>query len=227
MIGPSDDERMADMELSTVLIADANPTLRLGIRLTLQSDFEICGEVGDATAAVAAAIETSPDICLIETTLPGGGITAAAEIRRRVTSTTIVMLAEEPDEEELLDALRAGASGYLLKKTNPARLAIALRGALRGEAALPRDLAARVVEEFRRRSETRVLSLPNRQSIDLTRREWEVLELLKLGRSTREIAERLRISEITVRRHIGTLLRKLEVPNRSAALNLLRRRSVS
>jgi DNA-binding NarL/FixJ family response regulator len=227
MIGPSDDERMADMELPTVLIADSNPTLRLGIRLTLQTDFEICGEVGDAVAAVAAAIASSPDICLIETTLPGGGITAAAEIRRRVTSTTIVMLAEEPDEEELFDALRAGASGYLLKKTNPARLAIALRGALRGEAALPRDLAARVVEEFRRRSETRVLSLPNRQSIDLTRREWEVLELLKLGRSTREIAERLRISEITVRRHIGTLLRKLEVPNRSAALNLLRRRSVS
>lgn len=227
MIGPSDDERMAGMELPTVLIADSNPTLRLGIRLTLQSDFEICGEVGDAVAAVAAAIASSPDICLIETTLPGGGITAAAEIRRRVTSTTIVMLAEEPDEEELFDALRAGASGYLLKKTNPARLAIALRGALRGEAALPRDLAARVVEEFRRRSETRVLSLPNRQSIDLTRREWEVLELLKLGRSTREIAERLRISEITVRRHIGTLLRKLEVPNRSAALNLLRRRSVS
>jgi DNA-binding NarL/FixJ family response regulator len=227
MIGPSDDERMADMELPTVLIADSNPTLRLGIRLTLQTDFEICGEVGDAVAAVAAAIASSPDICLIETTLPGGGITAAAEIRRRVTSTTIVMLAEEPVEEELFDALRAGASGYLLKKTNPARLAIALRGALRGEAALPRDLAARVVEEFRRRSETRVLSLPNRQSIDLTRREWEVLELLKLGRSTREIAERLRISEITVRRHIGTLLRKLEVPNRSAALNLLRRRSVS
>ena len=227
MIGPSDDERMAGMELPTVLIADSNPTLRLGIRLTLQSDFEICGEVGDAVAAVAAAIASSPDICLIGTTLPGGGITAAAEIRRRVTSTTIVMLAEEPDEEELFDALRAGASGYLLKKTNPARLAIALRGALRGEAALPRDLAARVVEEFRRRSETRVLSLPNRQSIDLTRREWEVLELLKLGRSTREIAERLRISEITVRRHIGTLLRKLEVPNRSAALNLLRRRSVS
>jgi DNA-binding NarL/FixJ family response regulator len=227
MIGPSDDERMADMELPTVLIADSNPTLRLGIRLTLQTDFEICGEVGDAVAAVAAAIASSPDICLIETTLPGGGITAAAEIRRRVTSTTIVMLAEEPVEEELFDALRAGASGYLLKKTNPARLAIALRGALRGEAALPRVLAARVVEEFRRRSETRVLSLPNRQSIDLTRREWEVLELLKLGRSTREIAERLRISEITVRRHIGTLLRKLEVPNRSAALNLLRRRSVS
>lgn len=227
MIGPPDEERMAEVELPTVLIADSNPTLRLGIRLTLQTDFEICGEVGDAVAAVAAAIASSPDICLIETTLPGGGITAAAEIRRRVSSTTIVMLAEEPDEDELFDALRAGASGYLLKKTNPARLAIALRGALRGEAALPRDLAARVVEEFRRRSETRVLSLPNRQSIDLTRREWEVLELLKLGRSTREIAERLRISEITVRRHIGTLLRKLEVPNRSAALNLLRRRSVS
>jgi DNA-binding NarL/FixJ family response regulator len=227
MIEPSDDERRTDVPLSTVLIADANPTLRLGIRLTLQSDFEICGEVGEATAAVAAAVATDPDICLIETTLPGGGITAAAEIRRRVSGTTIVMLAEEPDEEELFDALRAGASGYLLKKTNPARLAIALRGALRGEAALPRDLAARVVEEFRRRSETRVLSLPNRPSVDLTRREWEVLELLKLGRSTREIAERLRISEITVRRHIGTLLRKLEVPNRSAALNLLRRRSVS
>jgi DNA-binding NarL/FixJ family response regulator len=227
VIEPNGDERTPDLDLATLVIADANPTLRLGIRLTLQSDFEISAEVGDAPAAIAAAVEHSPDMCLIEARLPGGGIGAAAEIRRRVPSATIVMLAEEPDEEELFDALRAGASGYLLKKTNPARLAIALRGALRGEAALPRDLAARVVEEFRRRSETRVLSLPNRQSVDLTRREWEVLELLKVGRSTREIAERLRISEITVRRHIGTLLRKLEVPNRSAALNLLSRRSVS
>ena len=227
MIEPNGDERTPDLDLATLVIADANPTLRLGIRLTLQSDFEISAEVGDAHAVIAAAVEHSPDMCLIEARLPGSGIGAAAEIRRRVPSATIVMLAEEPDEEELFDALRAGASGYLLKKTNPARLAIALRGALRGEAALPRDLAARVVEEFRRRSETRVLSLPNRQSVDLTRREWEVLELLKVGRSTREIAERLRISEITVRRHIGTLLRKLEVPNRSAALNLLSRRSVS
>lgn len=211
----------------TALIADGSAALRRGIRLALEPDFEICAEAADADQALSAAGKTEPDICLVDTGLPGGGIAAAGMIRRQLRATTIVMLAEEANEEELFAALRAGASGYLLKRTNPARLGIALRGALRGEAALPRDLAARVVEEFRRRAESRVLSLPNRQAVDLTQREWEVLELLEQGCSTKQISERLLISEITVRRHVGALLRKLEVPDRNAALSLLRRRSFS
>jgi DNA-binding NarL/FixJ family response regulator len=157
--------------------------------------------------------------------LPGGGIAAAARIGDLLPQTAIVMLTVSRDDADLFDALRAGASGYLLKDIDPDRLPVELESVLAGEAALPRGLVTRLVEEFRTRDHSRLLLAGRRPGARLTNREWDVLELLRDGRSTGEIAARLAISPVTVRRHVSEILRKLRVVNRQAAIQLLRERS--
>jgi two-component system, NarL family, nitrate/nitrite response regulator NarL len=206
-----------------VLIADAQTTTRAGVRMSLQGHgFTVCAEVHSAAMAIEAAVRERPDVCLIEVDLPGGGVAAAEEIKARVPCTSVVMLSGSVDEDELFASLRAGAGGYLLKDMDPARLPLALRGVLVGEAAVPRALVGRVLEEFRVREHGRHASELARLGVQLTRREREVLELLDRGLETSEMAERLAISSVTVRRHVSEILRKLEVPDRKAALRLLR-----
>jgi DNA-binding NarL/FixJ family response regulator len=125
------------------LIADDDAPSRILARQALDGrGFLVVGEVGDATAAVAAARRERPDICLVDVRMPGGGIRATAEIVDAVPDTTVVMFTGSQSDTDLFDALRAGASGYLFKNTDPARLPLALHGVFRGEAALPRTLAA-------------------------------------------------------------------------------------
>jgi DNA-binding NarL/FixJ family response regulator len=131
------------------------------------------------------------------------------------------MLAPELDDEEFLAAMRIGTAGYLLKSISPARLPAVVEGVLRGEAAIPRTLVATLVNRVRARKSSRRLIVGGRRGIDLTSREWEVLDLLREGLSTREIANRLLISEVTVRRHIGSVLKKLQVASRAEAVKLL------
>ena len=156
--------------------------------------------------------------------MPGNGIAAAAEIRSRLPDTTIVMLTVSDDDADLFAALRAGASGYLLKDIDPARLPHALQGVLDGEAAMPRTLVARVLEEFRSRGGRPRVFLPGRRPIELTPREWEVLELMREGLSTAEIAARLFVEPGTVRSHVTAILHKLHVTNRKSALQLFDKR---
>jgi DNA-binding NarL/FixJ family response regulator len=206
------------------LIADAQQPTRQGLRLVLQRNgFEICAEAADGPAALKAALRERPALCLVDAYLPGGGISSAGRITSRVPETEVVVLTDNPDENELLDALRAGASGYLQKNLDPEALGRALHGTLRGEPAFPRALLGPVVEEFRARHDRRRLRLPGRPAVELSWRESEVLDLLRRGLPTAEIADRLDISPVTVRRHIGMLLRKLGVPDRAAALKLLGR----
>ena len=117
--------------------------------------------------------------------------------------------------------LQAGAAGYLLKDMDPDRVPNALEGVLAGEAALPRTLLLRVMDEFRDRGR-RKLRLPGRKDADLTDREWEVLNGLRDGLSTQEIATKLFVSAATVRSHVASVLKKLRVPDRDAAVKLLR-----
>ncbi len=209
-----------------VLLADDHGATRGGVRLALQGhDIEVCAEAGDAAGAIEGALRERPDICLLDIYMPGGGVRAAEEIHRELPGTAIVMLTVSADAGDLFDALRAGASGYLLKDSDPSRLPHALRGVLEGEAALPRTLTARLIEEFRERGRRRRLRLGRRRTVELTPREWDVLELLNERRSTAEMAERLSVSPVTVRRHISEILRKLRVPDRASALRLLERRS--
>jgi two-component system nitrate/nitrite response regulator NarL len=206
-----------------VLVADAQAPARVGVRLALErADFVVCAEVDTAHAAVDAALRERPHVCLIDVDLDGGGFAAASEIRAKLPSLPVVMLAAEPSDNDLFTSLRLGAVGYLGKDTNPDRLAATLRGVLQGEAALSRAFVSRLVEQFRERGSRRELAIPGRQAAELTGREWEVLDLLRQGLETHEIAERLFISDVTVRTHVAAVLRKLEVPDRETALRLLR-----
>jgi two-component system nitrate/nitrite response regulator NarL len=206
-----------------VLVADDHPPTRAGVHSALESDgCLVVAEVGDGRKAVDAAVEHQPDVCLLDIHMPGGGIAAAAEISRRVPETAIVMLTASRDDEDLFDALRAGASGYLLKDMDPDRLGAALRGVLAGEAALPRGLMLKVVAEFRNRPRRRIGLRAQSTTARLTSREAEVLDLLALGLTTDDIAKRLFVSKVTVRTHVSSILKKLRVPDREAAIRLFR-----
>lgn len=210
--------------VKTVLVADDHPPTRAGVRLALErGGFTVTAEAADARSAVERARELKPDVCLLDIHMPGNGIAAAEEIARLLPDAAVVMLTVSQADEDLFDALEAGALGYLLKDTSPLRLADALRAVLAGEAALPAHLVTKVVSEFRRRRRRRRLSLPGRKPVDLTDREYEVLAMLRDGLSTAEIAQRLFVAPVTVRTHVASILHKLRVPDRRAAVELLER----
>jgi len=195
------------------------------VRAALENEgFTVVAEAADASTAVKLALEQQPDICLIDVDLPGSGISAAAEITARLPGAAVVMLARSERDSELLAALRAGAVGYLLMDTDPLRLPHALRGAIEGEAAVPRRLVTLLIDEFRSREGRRRLPLSGRRAARVTSREWDVAELMRDGLTTAEIAERLYVSPVTVRRHVSAIVRKLEVPDRDSALEVLRER---
>jgi DNA-binding NarL/FixJ family response regulator len=205
-------------------VADDHPPTRAGVRLALErGGFVVCAEAADAASAVEAALRERPEVCLLDINMPGNGIQAAEAITREVPDSAVVMLTVSRTDVDLFDALRAGASGYLLKDIDPARLPLALHGVLEGEAALPRRLVALLIEEFRDRRRRRRIPLVGRRSVELTDREWQVLELMREGLATEEIATRLFISGVTVRTHVSAILRKLQVPTREAAVELLGR----
>jgi DNA-binding NarL/FixJ family response regulator len=207
------------------VLADDHAPTRAGVKAALESaGFEVVGEASDADGAVNAVAQAKPDVALLDIQMPGNGIAAAARITHDQPDTAVVMLTVSRDDTDLFDALRSGALGYLLKDTDPDRLPHALKGVLEGEAALPRALVARVIDEFRERGRRRRIPLARQRGVELTSREWEVLELMREDLTTAEIAERLFISPVTVRTHIAAVLRKLRVPDRKAALKLLEER---
>jgi two-component system nitrate/nitrite response regulator NarL len=210
-----------------ILLADDHVPTRTGVRAALEAHgMDVCAEVSTGEQAVEAAVKLRPDVCLMDSQMPGqGGIAAAARISELIPGTAIIMLAAEADDEDLFAALRAGARGYLLKDTDPDRLGYAVEGVLSGEAALPRTLVMRVIDEFRGRDAKRRIPLLRAGGDPLTGREWEVLQLMGEGATTREIGTRLRISEVTVRRHVSAVLKKLQVGDRASAIALLRRAS--
>lgn len=217
----------ADRRIRT-LLADADDGIRLGARAVLAADgrFEVVAAVATAQAAVAAVAERAPVLCLLDAHLPGGAIEAVPAILQLVPEATVVMLGADPEDAQLLPALRAGARGYLLRTMDPERLPAALCGALAGEAAVPRTMLGRVLEELQGRGERR-LTLPGDRTVHLTERERQVLDLLRDGASTGEVAAALFLSPVTVRRHISSVLAKLRVPDRRSALLLLDGRSTA
>lgn len=204
-----------------VVIADEQPTMRVSVRQLLERDaFTICGEASDAAAAVAAAFRESPDLCLISLPIRGDGMWATGQIATALPQTSVVILTTSESRVDLLDAIRAGAVGYLLTGMNDERLTSALRGVLAGEAAIPRTLVARLVLELQTHARGRMIASEN-GPVDLTNRETEVMELMCEGLSTGEMAERLVVSPVTVRRHISEIVGKLGVDDREAAVALV------
>jgi DNA-binding NarL/FixJ family response regulator len=206
----------------TVLLADDHARTRAMVRRALErtGEFHVCAEVADAAGAVEGARRERPDVCLLDINMPGNGIAAAAGITGALPDTAVVMLTVSRQDDDLFDALRAGASGYLLKGLDEDSIPESLHRVLAGEATLPGSLVARLVDEFRDR-ESRRLAMPEGQVARLTGREWDVLELMRKGASTAEIADRLFVTPTTVRSHVSSVLRKLGVPSREAAVRLL------
>lgn len=200
-----------------VIVADDHAHTRAGIRMALEADgFEVCAEAATGRRAVELAIEYEPAIVLLDIQMPdGNGIWAAYEITEALPGTVVVMLTYSRDEADLFAALRAGASGYLLKDTDPERLSPALRAALAGEVTFPRSLMSRVAGSFTEKPNS------DRAAVSLTEREREVADMLRHGASTESIAQALQMSPTTVRVHISNIVKKLRVGSREEAARLL------
>jgi len=174
----------------------------------------------DAADAIQAALRERPDVALLDMRMPGSGAAAAWEITARLPATRAVMLTVSRTDEDLFAALRAGASGYLLKDMPFETIGDELAGVLEGRVALPPELVVRLVEEFRDSAPRRRALLGQGAGAQLTSREWQVLDFLRQGLATGEIARRLFVSPATVRSHVAAVLRKLRVPDREAAIRL-------
>jgi DNA-binding NarL/FixJ family response regulator len=208
----------------TVLIVDDHPLTRdaLGALLARQG-FAIAGEACDGAEAIDEAARLEPDIVLLDLSMPGlDGLGALPRIRAAAPDCEVVVLTASGTEENLLAAIRGGAAGYLLKSEPPERIADFLHGVARGEAALSGAIARRLLEQVRE-GNGRDSGVPDAIAGRLSAREVEVLLLLDEHLGTDEIAQRLFISEHTVRSHVKSLLRKLDVSSRREALELLRR----
>lgn len=213
---------MVNDDRISIVMADDHQPLRSRIRLALEGGgCDVRGETASADEAIRLAIEHQPDVALLDIHMPGNGIHAAQQISREVPGTAIVMLTQSTEDDDLFDSLRAGASGYLLKDTDPALLPEALRSVLRGEAAMPATLVTRILDEFRGPTRRRFMRKSS-AAARLSAREWEVMEMLSQGITTEEVGQRLFVSPTTVRVHVSAVLRKLAVKDRESAFRLLR-----
>ncbi len=194
-----------------VLLVDDHAVVREGLRafLELQEGIEVVGEAADGAEGLAEAERLRPDVVLMDLLMPGlDGVAAMRELRGRLPAARAIVLTSFLDEDRLLPALRAGAAGYLLKNAPPAEVARAVRAAHAGEAVLDPVVAARLVETLARDDEP----------LDrLTPREREVLVLLGRGFPNKQIARELHLSEKTVKTHVGHVLAKLGVADRTQA----------
>ena len=204
-----------------VLIVDDHPLTRGALAALLgQNDFSVAGEAASGEEAIEVARKLQPDLVLLDLSMPGiGGLGALPLLRDAAPGCEVVMLTASVAEENLLAAIRGGAAGYLLKSEPPERIAEFLRGVGEGQAALSGEVARRLLEQVREGGVGR--GVPETIAASLSARELEVLLLLDEHLGTDEIAERLYISEHTVRSHVKSLLRKLNVSSRREALDAL------
>jgi DNA-binding NarL/FixJ family response regulator len=201
-----------------ILLVDDHAVVREGLRafLALQDGFEIVGEAADGEEAIERAAELTPDVILMDLVMPKlDGVSAMRELRRRSPHGRVIVLTSFLDDERLLPALEAGAAGYLLKNSQPAELARAIRAAHAGDAIIDPTAAARLVSALSDQERPRPGAGDTLEQ--LTNRERDVLALIAGGRSNKRIALELGISEKTVKTHVGHLLAKLGVTDRTQA----------
>jgi DNA-binding NarL/FixJ family response regulator len=205
-----------------MLIVDDHPLTRDGLAALLTGHgFDIVGEASGGHEAIERAQELRPDVILLDLSMPDlDGLSALPLLRAAAPDCEVVVLTASGDEANLLAAIRGGAAGYLLKTEPPERLVDFLHGAARGEAALSGAVARRLLDQVRNGGPTDA-GVPDSVAQRLSARELEVLLLLDEHLGTDQIAKRLFISEHTVRSHVKSLLRKLQVSSRREALELL------
>lgn len=206
------------METMKVLLADDHALFRRGMShmMQIRPEIEIVGEASDGIEAMEKARELMPDIILLDIDMPRlNGLDATMLIKEELPYVKIIILTVSEDERDLFTAIKNGAQGYLLKNLEPSELFEMLAGAVRGEAAITRGMAAKILNEFGRQASKEQGSPA--KSHGLTQREVEVLQLVAKGASNREIANRLAIAENTVKNHLRNILDKLHLDNRVQA----------
>jgi DNA-binding NarL/FixJ family response regulator len=220
----ADPPKAGAQQVVRLVLVDRDALARRAMReaITAAGEFEVVAEATDEEEAIAAVAAADPDLVLIDIGFPRlEGIALGKELRRRLPATRMVFCSITEDEDTAVRALRAGALGYVRKDLDYAPLARALRGTLHGEAAISRQLGARLIDELYRQSEPHARLRPAGGA--LTGREWEVLDLLIDGAGTAEIAQRLGLALETVRSHVKHVLRKLGVGTRAEAIDIARR----
>ena len=198
------------------MLADDHRMLREGLRRSMTDQgFDVVGEARDGDEAIRLAEELQPEVILMDVTMPEvDGVEATRQIRLQFPEIKIVMLTMHADQEVLASAIRAGASGYLVKDCSTEEIASAVRMAASGETALSPQLAASMLDEVRKLDQP----ASNDEERVITRREEEVLQLIANGCSTPEVAERLFISQKTVKNHLASIYQKLDARDRTQAV---------
>ncbi|MDF2630289.1 MAG: chemotaxis protein CheY [Symbiobacteriaceae bacterium] len=207
----------------SILLVDDHTLVRKGIGrlLATQPDFTVVGEAADGLEAEAKAVDLKPDVILLDLQMPRcSGLEALTRIRARLPAVAVIVLTYSDDEQDLIEALKRGAQGYLLKDLEPEVLFSSVRGAARGEAPISGAMAAKILLEFRPAAPATHPAPPplgQSEKPHLSDRELEVLERVAGGATNREIAEELFISENTVKHHLKNILAKLQMQNRAQA----------
>jgi two-component system NarL family response regulator len=211
---------VASNEPIRILIVDDHALFRRGLVMVLEQekDIELVGEAGDGAEAVQIAQDTMPDVVLMDVRMPRrGGIEATSQIKAIAPHTKILMLTISDEEADLYDAIKAGASGYLLKEISIDEVANAIRQVHAGQSMISPSMASKLLTEFAtmvKKSDEKPAAAQPR----LTEREMEVLRLVAKGRNNRDIAKELFISENTVKNHIRNILEKLHLHSRMQAV---------
>jgi len=218
-------DRRPTFEQVKILIVDDHALFRMGIRniLEREPDFEIVAEASDSRTALDAAFATSPDVILMDLTLPApGGIETTQRVKRELPAAAIVVLATEEDEDALFEAIKAGAAAFILKDIAPEDLVMIIRRVVAGEYLINDKVfskpavASRVLKEFRELAvygqEAAPIFAP------LSPREVEILDNIAQGMTNKQVAYALSISEQTVKNHMSSILRKLSVNDRTQAV---------
>jgi DNA-binding NarL/FixJ family response regulator len=211
------------MTATRILLADDHRMFRQGLRdmIERKTAFEVVGEAGTGQEALALAAQLQPDIVLLDIQMPhGNGVAVAQQLARTQPDVKIVMLTMYREDQHLVDAIRAGARGYLLKDADAAELISVLERVARGESALDPALTARVFDAMRR------LSDQEQERAQFTERERDILELVAQGHDNRTIALRLHLSEKTVGNRMSEIFQKLQVTNRTQAALVARQRGL-
>lgn len=201
-----------------VIVVDDQELFRRGLTMLLaaEEDIEVVGEAGDGPAAVALAATTVPDVVLMDVRMPkGSGIEACVEIKQVAPSAKIIMLTVSDEEGDLYDAVKSGASGYLLKDSSIDEVAQAVRVVADGQSLISPSMAVKLMEEFKQLARADRDQVPTPR---LTDRELEVLRKVAEGLNNREIAKQLFISENTVKNHVRNILEKLQLHSRMEAV---------
>ncbi|MFN8454046.1 MAG: response regulator transcription factor [Anaerolineae bacterium] len=216
------------MQQIRVLLADDHILFREGLAgiLSAQPNFEVVGEAGDGLEALVKARQLVPDLILMDIAMPGGdGLEATRQIKQELPATVIVMLTVQDEEETLLEAIKNGAQGYLLKSMSSRQILELLQAAMQGHAAITPALAGCILEEFRRLSRQAPCP-PEVETATLTGREQEVLSLVAERATDQQIAAALSVSLYTVKSHMRNILAKLQVSNRRQATQYARHKGL-